>query len=123
MEFEALIPAGGVASRLDPLPCSKEIFPLTGQFILDRVIVFLEKLAVWKSSHANFMHKFLSELITHNSKGTRLLDDGSERELYVGDVITEAMRNGLKISYVMFENGFSSDIGTHEEMSEFLKNH
>jgi len=67
------------------------------------------------------MHKFLSELISYNSKGTRLLDGGVERELYVGDVFTEAMKNGLKISYVMFENGFTTDIGTHDEMSQFLK--
>ena len=255
MEFEALIPAGGVASRLGPLPCSKEIFPLTGQFIHDRVKVVCENLieyyriagirnihfiirkgkwdipqllgdgstnevqisyhimnlpfgtpftldqaypfikeknialdfpdivmepknafkslkeklinsnddivlgifpikyywkwdmvdlagnnikniiikgkrsdlkygwsnAVWKPSFTNFMHKFLSELISYNSKGTRLLDGGVERELYVGDVFTEAMKNGLKISYVMFENGFTTDIGTHDEMSQFLK--
>ena len=49
MEFEALIPAGGVASRLGPLPCSKEIFPLTGQIIHNDVKVFCENLIEYYS--------------------------------------------------------------------------
>lgn len=255
MDFEALIAAGGVASRLGALPCSKEIFPLTGQFINDRLKVVCENLieyykiaeiknihfvirkgkwdipqllgdgssnevnisyhimnlpygtpftlnqaypfikdkniamgfpdiimepanafvalkdklldteadivlgifpvkyfwkwdmidfegtkikeivikgkrsdlkygwsnAVWKPTFTTFMHEFLKDLIHSNDKGTRILPDGSERELYVGDVITEAMKNGLKTDYVIFENGFTTDIGTHKEMAELLK--
>ena len=76
--------------------------------------------AVWKPSLTEFMHFYLKDLLKQNEKGRRTLSDGSERELYVGDVFIEAMKAGLKVEYVMFENGFTNDIGTHEEMSDYL---
>jgi glucose-1-phosphate thymidylyltransferase len=44
MEFEALIAGGGMANRLGPLPCSKEILPLMGQFVDNRLKVACENL-------------------------------------------------------------------------------
>ncbi len=76
---------------------------------------------VWKPSFTQFMHEYLRDLIGKNEKGTHILPNGSERELYVGDVVTEAMNNGLKTSYIVFKDGYSIDIGTHEEMTAYLK--
>lgn len=78
-------------------------------------------IAVWRPSLTDFMHGYLSKLIKSNSKGTRIVPDGSERELYVGDVFTEAMKSGLIIDYEIFDDGFTTDIGTHEDMLEYLK--
>jgi len=77
--------------------------------------------AVWGPSFTEFMHSFLHELIKSSKYGKRILPDGSERELYVGDVITEAMEIGLKVEYIIFDKGFTADIGTHEEMKEYLR--
>jgi glucose-1-phosphate thymidylyltransferase len=77
--------------------------------------------AVWSPAFSRFMHEFLKDLISTNEKGTRILPDGTERELYVGDVFVEAAKNGLKMDYVIFEDGYSTDIGTHDEMLEYIK--
>ncbi|MCK5700286.1 MAG: dTDP-glucose pyrophosphorylase [Cyclobacteriaceae bacterium] len=77
--------------------------------------------AVWRPSFTEFMHDYLSKLIKSNQKGTRILPDGSERELYVGDVFTEAMKSGLIIDYEIFDEGYTTDIGTHEDMLDYLK--
>ena len=77
--------------------------------------------AVWRPSFTEFMHNYLSNLVKANKKGTRVLPDGSERELYVGDVFTEAMKSGLKIDYEIFDDGYTTDIGTHEDMLDYVK--
>ena len=255
MEFEALIAAGGLANRLGPMPCSKEIFPLTGQFTNERtrvvcdnlieyyleagiknihfiirkgkwdipqllgdgsnqgvnisykimnlpygtpftldqaypfikdknvamgfpdiimkpkngIVELKEKLeagkadivlglfpiekywkwdmvefedekikeiiikgnrsdlkygwsnAVWKPSFSKFMHEHLQHILKTNRSGKIIQDDGTEREVYVGDIIIAAMQSGLKAEYVMFENGSTLDIGTHDDMIKYLK--
>jgi glucose-1-phosphate thymidylyltransferase len=76
--------------------------------------------AVWTPAFTEFMHLFLKDLLKKNENGRRTLSDGTERELYVGDVFIEAMKAGMTVEYVMFENGFTNDIGTHEEMADYL---
>ena len=78
-------------------------------------------IAVWRPTLTEFMHQFLTELIKSNERGVRILSDGSEREMYVGDIFIEAMKNGMKIDYEIFENGYTTDIGTHDDMKEYLK--
>ena len=41
--------------------------------------------------------------------------------MYVGDIFIEAMKNELKIEYEIFEDGLTTDIGTHDDMKEYLK--
>jgi glucose-1-phosphate thymidylyltransferase len=77
--------------------------------------------AVWQPNFTEFMHHFLKEFVKKNRDGKKVLKDGSQREVYVGDVFTEALKAGLKINYVIFENGITTDIGTHEEMAAYLK--
>jgi glucose-1-phosphate thymidylyltransferase len=76
--------------------------------------------AVWQPAFTEFMHNFLKEFVTKNPKGKKILKDGSQREVYVGDIFIEALKKGLEVDYVIFENGFTSDIGTHEEMAAYL---
>ena len=78
-------------------------------------------IAVWRPSLTEFMHEYLKKLIKSNEKGSRILSDGSEREMYVGDIFIEAMKNGLTSDYVIFKDGFTIDIGTHDDMKEHLK--
>ncbi len=57
MEFNALIAAGGLANRLGALPCSKEIFPIVGQFTNDRTKVVCENLIeYYKAAGINNIH-------------------------------------------------------------------
>lgn len=78
-------------------------------------------IAVWRPSLTEFMHEYLRDLIKSNEKGTRTLANGTERELYVGDIFIEAMKNGMTIQYEIFEDGSTIDIGTHDDMKEYLK--
>ena len=77
--------------------------------------------AVWNPSITEFMHHFLKRSVNKNPNGKITLKDGSEREMYVGDVFIEAMKEGFSIDYVKFENGVANDIGTHEEMAAYLR--
>ncbi|MCG8310972.1 MAG: hypothetical protein MI975_26525 [Cytophagales bacterium] len=77
--------------------------------------------AVWKPSFTEFMHQYLRGLLKKNKRGRRTLSDGTERELYVGDILIEAMNEGLTVDYVIFDPGVTNDIGTHEEMAAYLK--
>ena len=57
MDFSALIAAGGLANRLGPLPCSKEIFPIIGQFTNNRTKVVCENLIeYYKLAGINDIH-------------------------------------------------------------------
>ena len=78
-------------------------------------------IAVWTPALTEFMHTFLKDVLVQSNAGKRILSDGSERELYVGDVFVEAMKAGFNFEHVMFEDGYTTDIGTHEEMTEYLR--
>ena len=39
----------------------------------------------------------------------------------MGDIFTAAMKSGLSVDYVVFDHGFTTDIGTHDEMKDYLK--
>ncbi len=78
-------------------------------------------MAVWKPSMTEFIHQYLKVVMKENPNGRKVLSDGAERELYVGDTFTAAMKAGLSVDYVIFDDGFTTDIGTHEEMKEYLK--
>jgi glucose-1-phosphate thymidylyltransferase len=77
--------------------------------------------AVWKPAFTEFMHQYLKAFVKKNPDGKKIQKDGSQREVYVGDVFMEAIQEGLKIDYVIFETGFTNDIGTHEEMAAYLQ--
>ncbi len=79
-------------------------------------------IAVWKPSFSEFFHHYLKRWIKENPDGLKILSNGQKRELYVGDTFLEGIKSGLKIGYVIFETGVSEDLGTHKEMTDYLRN-
>lgn len=76
---------------------------------------------VWKPSFTEYLNKYLSEFLRSNPDGKIRFSDGLSRELYVGDVIQAAKDEGLQIDYVKFEKGDSLDIGTVEDLRNYMK--
>lgn len=75
--------------------------------------------AVWGPSFTEFLHEQIQTRLTSNNlKGSRA--DGSPRELYVGDIIRDAMKGGLRVDYVKFDEGSARDLGTPEELLRYL---
>ena len=85
MKFDALIAAGGLANRLGPLPCSKEIYPLTGQIDNNRTKVVCENLIeYYKLAGINDIH-----FIIRKGKWDipQLLGDGSSLGINISYLI------------------------------------
>jgi len=70
-------------------------------------------IALWRPQFSKFMNEFLTGLLRNNSDGKIKIADGSYREIYVGDVIQEAINKGMKTDYVLFRDGYYVDIGTN----------
>lgn len=75
--------------------------------------------AVWGPSFTEFLHSQVERRLADNDvKGTRA--DGTPRELYIGDIVRAAMKEGLRVDYVKFEEGTARDLGTPEELLRYL---
>jgi glucose-1-phosphate thymidylyltransferase len=75
--------------------------------------------AVWGPSFTEFLHEQIqTRLASNNVKGSRT--DATPRELYIGDIIREAMKGGLRVDYVKFDEGTARDLGTPEELLQYL---
>lgn len=59
--------------------------------------------AVWTPAFSDYLHRYISE-------GHKKLEQG--REVYIGDVIQQALEEGLTIETVLFSDGRYIDIGT-----------
>jgi glucose-1-phosphate thymidylyltransferase len=70
-------------------------------------------LAVWTAAFTRFLHEFLAR---HRSRPES--SGGSGRELYMGDVLQEALDRGMPIEAVRFDKGRYLDIGTPEDLIE-----
>ncbi|SMO41817.1 nucleotidyltransferase family protein [Fodinibius sediminis] len=66
-------------------------------------------IAVWTPSFSEYLHHFVSAQKTQ--EGLMLQGEGS-REIFIGDVIHQALRDGLKVDTVLFPDGYFLDIGT-----------
>jgi glucose-1-phosphate thymidylyltransferase len=64
--------------------------------------------AVWTPRFTKFMYDYLNN------------EDTPGRELYVGDVILAALKKGLSVTSVLFEDGYALDIGTPEDLERAL---
>lgn len=97
-----LIPAAGKAKRLQPLPCSKEIFPVGFHR------------ATWTSGFTHFLHR---ELLSASDPAHQTSQDKEENsELYAGDVIQADIIGGLHVKATVFPEGRCLDIGTPEDL-------
>jgi glucose-1-phosphate thymidylyltransferase len=55
--------------------------------------------ALWKPSFTQYMHTFLEEHLKEHPLGKVSLADGTEREMYMGDVFQAAISSGLNVEY------------------------
>jgi glucose-1-phosphate thymidylyltransferase len=70
-------------------------------------------IAAWNPSFTEFMHDYVSaERHCFESGGTY----AGRQEMFVGDVIQAAIRNGLAVDTVTFRSGHYHDIGTPEDL-------
>ena len=77
---------------------------------------------IWNPGFTEFMHQYLDKFLKKYPDGMMRLPDNSVRELYVGDIIQEAILRGLKVDYVKFNEGSSIDLGIPDNLRRYLKN-
>lgn len=75
--------------------------------------------AVWGPAFTEFLHEHLKAQVAKNEI-TTTASDGTSRELYVGDIIRAAIKKGMKVDYVLFEEGTAVDIGSPAELVKYL---
>jgi glucose-1-phosphate thymidylyltransferase len=68
-------------------------------------------LAVWTAAFSGFLHEFVAR---HNRQPES--PGGTGRELYMGDVLQEALDCGMTIEALRFDKGRYLDIGTPEDL-------
>ena len=72
-------------------------------------------IAVWGGLFTDFLHGFVT---AHKEKGK--WEDGRP-EVFLGDVIHEAVQKGLLVEKVIFDQGSYLDIGTPEDLAEAVR--
>jgi glucose-1-phosphate thymidylyltransferase len=75
--------------------------------------------AVWGPSFTQFLHSYLQDFVATNKTSIKL-SGNSERELYVGDIVLDAINKGYTVDYLIFEEGSSVDLGTSDDLSSYL---
>lgn len=73
-------------------------------------------IAVWTPVFTRFMHEYVSAGLRANNSDGADYSIAKQRELFVGDVIQDAIHNGIYVDTVLFTNGKYLDIGTPEDM-------
>jgi len=67
--------------------------------------------AVWNAKFSDYLNSYISDLLKEKSP-----KDLKNSEIYIGDVIRSAIKNGHNIESVIFEEGTCLDIGTPEDL-------
>ena len=75
-------------------------------------------IAVWRPGFSRLMKDYIDRRLSGNDHLVKNRD-GSFREVYFGDVIIEAIRQGLKTDYIIFEEGYYKDLGTREMLKDY----
>jgi len=78
-------------------------------------------IAVWTSDFTAFLHDFIMAHKLVNYRCNSNPEPQSNQELYVGDVIRNALEKNLKIETVLFPHGKYVDIGTPEGLKQSAK--
>ncbi len=74
--------------------------------------------ALWRPAFTVFMKDQLNGVLSQNKEGRIKMSDGTSRELYMGDIIREAIVSGMKTDYLLFRDGYYKDMGTWEELGK-----
>ena len=74
-------------------------------------------IAVWTPAFSEYLHEFVSTKENSSSEKS-----ASEGEVFIGDVIRHALKDGLNIDTVLFPEGEYTDIGTVPDLKQALNN-
>ena len=77
-------------------------------------------IAAWRPSFTRFMHEYLA---LHREADGSDQPVSEQPELFVGDVIQAAIRDGLQVDAVPFPDGVCLDIGTPEGLIQAVRDH
>lgn len=77
-------------------------------------------IAMWKPSFTEYMNRYLGLFLKRHPDGQFKTEDGTTREIYVGDVIQSALSDGMKTGYHLFADGSYIDIGTKDDWQKFI---
>jgi glucose-1-phosphate thymidylyltransferase len=77
-------------------------------------------IAVWGPVFSRYLLEQTSGIIREGGNGIVELADGSGRELYPGDLFLRGSRDGLKIGSLAFDDGHCIDLGTPEDLQNYL---
>jgi|WetSurMetagenome_2_1015567.scaffolds.fasta_scaffold85291_2 glucose-1-phosphate thymidylyltransferase len=78
-------------------------------------------IALWRPAFSIFMNDQLGRVLSQNKEGKIANADGTFRELYMGDIIREAILSGMKTDYLLFGDGYYRDMGTWEELQKLSR--
>ena len=73
-------------------------------------------IAAWNESFTQFMHDFVGRHLNSIAASESRFPEEDRKEIFIGDVIREAIGSQLKIGQVMFPQGKYIDIGSPEDM-------
>jgi len=78
-------------------------------------LIYTWQIAVWTPAFTRFMHDYISDQ-------QRIFENNKDiEELFVGDIIQEALQNNIRIDTVLFKDGSSLDIGTPEDLIKAVR--
>lgn len=78
-------------------------------------LVYTWIMAAWSPLFTHFLHDSLTNKTASRSDKNNATDTG---ELHIGDVVRDAIKAGIKTSYVTFDEGLFLDIGTPEDLGK-----
>lgn len=73
-------------------------------------LLYCWTMAVWTPAFTEYLHEFVTEI--ENNKAHY----GNKREIYIGNVIQQAMEDGISVEAATFEDGYFIDIGTISDL-------
>jgi len=73
-------------------------------------------IAIWSPRFWKFFHETVQKNLKDRLNGKMHEKEGKMRELYPGDIIESAIRQGFKTDYLIFETGHYTDIGTPDDL-------
>jgi len=71
-------------------------------------------IAIWRPSFSLYMKKYLADWLLKNPDGKVKLPDGTFREIYLGDIIRDSLKDGMQVDHLLFNEGFYKDLGTRD---------
>lgn len=80
-------------------------------------LVYTWTIAVWTPAFSNYLHN----IVTGSGKDKSSIS-GQNEEVFIGDVIQDAIKQGMNVQSVLFPDGKFLDIGTVPDLKRVLHN-